>query len=83
MDFFVEELRNADIKILGLLTGLVPGNFINCMIPSLRFKSPIDTLDDYKAFCEKNAERYKNTLLLGKFGTNQTLFVLDKKSRTN
>jgi hypothetical protein len=59
MDFFVEELRKADIKILGLLTGLVPGNFINCMIPSLRFKSPIDTLDDYKAFCEKNAERYK------------------------
>ncbi|HMV45408.1 MAG TPA: hypothetical protein PK079_22285 [Leptospiraceae bacterium] len=58
MDFFVEELRKADIKILGLLTGLVPGNFINCMIPSLRFKSPIDTLEDYKEFCEKLGTRY-------------------------
>ena len=62
MDFFVEELRKADIKILGLLTGLVPGNFINCMIPSLRFKSPFDTLIHYKTFCETNATRYQKQI---------------------
>ncbi|MBP7283012.1 MAG: hypothetical protein KBA66_15620 [Leptospiraceae bacterium] len=62
MDFFVEELRRANIKILGLLTGLVPGNFINCMIPSLRFRSPFDTMDHYKTFCERNAERYKTQI---------------------
>ena len=53
MDFFVEELRRANIKILGLLTGLVPGNFINCMIPSLRFRSPFDTMDHYKTLSKK------------------------------
>ena len=61
-DFFIEELKKADIKILGLLTGLVPGNLINCWVPSLRFKCPLDTLIDYQAYVEKLVIRYKNQI---------------------
>ncbi len=63
MDFFIEQLRKADIKILGLLTGLVPGTLVNCWIPSLNFKCPLDTLDDYKAYTERLVIKYKAEIL--------------------
>jgi hypothetical protein len=62
MDFFVEELKKSDIKILGLLTGLVPGTLVNCWIPSLNYKCPLDTIFDYKAYTERLCLRYKNQI---------------------
>lgn len=62
MEVFVHELQRSGIKVLGLLTGLVPGNFVNCMMPTLRFKCPLDTLDDYKAYVEKYVSTFKGII---------------------
>lgn len=62
MSDFVSMLESSGIRILGLLTGLVPGNLVNCIVPSIRFKSPLDTIEHYKEFCVKHADMYRNKI---------------------
>ncbi|MCB1157667.1 MAG: cellulase family glycosylhydrolase [Leptospiraceae bacterium] len=59
IDYLIESLQKNEIKILGLLTGLVPGNFVNSIAPSLNFPDPITKLEEFKIFCKKNVQRYK------------------------
>jgi hypothetical protein len=58
--FFVTEVHKAGIKILGLLTGLVPGTLINCVYPSFKYKNPLDDLENYLLYVEKNIVQFKN-----------------------
>ncbi|MDX1960385.1 MAG: cellulase family glycosylhydrolase [Leptospiraceae bacterium] len=58
--YFLEKLKNENIKILGLLTGLVPGTFINCVYPALNFKNPLEVLDSYLEFCRSSVKDYKD-----------------------
>lgn len=62
MDFLVSETHKNGIKILGLLTGLVPGTLVNCIYPKLKFKNPLDDLDNYHSFVEYNVIRYKSQI---------------------
>lgn len=62
MDFFISESHKSGIKILGLLTGLVPGTLINCVYPKLTFKNPLDVLDNYHSFVESNVRKYKSQI---------------------
>jgi hypothetical protein len=56
--YFIKKLFNANVKILGLLTGLVPGTFINCVMPSLNFKNPFDVKNKYLEFCSTRARTF-------------------------
>jgi hypothetical protein len=47
LSFFIIEVHKVGIKILGLLTGLVPGTMINCIYPSLQYKNPLDDIENY------------------------------------
>lgn len=62
MDYFVSKIHCSGIKILGLLTGLVPGTIINCIYPKLKFKNPLDDIDNYHKFVESSVSRYKNQI---------------------
>ncbi|MCP5511657.1 MAG: cellulase family glycosylhydrolase [Leptospiraceae bacterium] len=62
LDFFVREVHQSGIKILGLLTGLVPGTFINCTAPGLKFWNPLDRLDSYIEFVTKYVSRYQSSI---------------------
>lgn len=61
-DFLIQELNRSNIKILGLLTGLVPGNFITSLMPSVYFVPPTDLLEKYLRFCEYYTRRYVDTI---------------------
>jgi hypothetical protein len=62
LDYFVKKVTEKKIKILGLLTGLVPGTLLNCTFPGLKFKNPLKALDHYLKFCEYLLNRYKNEI---------------------
>jgi hypothetical protein len=62
MDYLIERLYNENISILGLLTGLVPGNLMNCIIPSLKFQNPLDVLEKYSYFCSQIVQRYSQKI---------------------
>jgi hypothetical protein len=57
--YFLEKLRAENIQVLGLLTGLVPGTFVNCVYPALNFKNPLEVLDSYLEFCKSSVIAYK------------------------
>lgn len=63
LDTVLDELEKAEIQVLGLLTGLVPGNMVNSIIPSLNFQNPLDSgLDEYLRFCQYYGERYRGRI---------------------
>ena len=62
MDFFITELHKSGIKILALMTGLVPGTILNSIYPKLKFKNPLDDFDNYISFVEKNVKRYNSII---------------------
>ncbi|MEM7180058.1 MAG: cellulase family glycosylhydrolase [Spirochaetota bacterium] len=63
LDFTIAELEKEQIQILGLLTGLVPGNIVNSIMPSLNFQNPLDSgIGGYLQFCRKYVEKYKSRI---------------------
>ena len=45
---------------MGLLTGLVIGTMINYVYPSLKYKNPLDDIENYLIYIEKNVTQFKN-----------------------
>jgi beta-xylosidase len=57
-DRFVKAMASRNIRILGLLSGIVPANTINLLFPGLKFKSPTDNKKEYLTFVRKMCRRY-------------------------
>jgi hypothetical protein len=57
-DRFVKAMASRNIRILGLLSGIVPGNITNLLFPGLRFKSPTDNREEYLKFVKEMCKRY-------------------------
>jgi hypothetical protein len=57
-DKFVKAMASRNIRILGLLSGIVPANTINLLFPGLRFKSPADNREEYLKFVSEMCRRY-------------------------
>jgi hypothetical protein len=62
MDRLVTGLNEAEIEILGLLTGLVPGSLRNVFGNASGYRQPFDELDAYLEFVERLATAYKGKI---------------------
>ncbi|MBU0757120.1 MAG: cellulase family glycosylhydrolase [Nanoarchaeota archaeon] len=55
----MKSLHDNGISILGLLTGSVPGTFINLFFPSKNYISPSKDIDRYLDFARQTCQRYR------------------------
>jgi hypothetical protein len=62
LDYFISEINKKGIKVLGLLTGLVPGTVLNCIYPALKFKNPLDDIENYLKFVSYHVTKYKSNI---------------------
>ncbi len=62
LDYFLNEINKTGIKVLGLLTGLVPGTLMNCIYPALKYRNPMDDIDNYLEFVRNHVTKYKSTI---------------------
>jgi len=61
-DYLIDKLHKNNIKILGVLAGVVPGTLPNLIYSGFKFKNPLDEIDIYKDFTKNLVERYKDSI---------------------
>lgn len=59
---FVEAAERAGVKVLGLLTGLVPGTLRN-VFGNARYRHPLSELEAYVSFVESLARHFRGRIL--------------------
>lgn len=62
-DYFIKNLRQNKIKILGSLKGFVPGTLVNLIKPSWSgFSNPLDKFSLYQQFVADFCQRYRQQI---------------------
>lgn len=61
MDDFVAALSEREVRILGLLTGLVPGTLMN-LFGNSKFRQPLDELEAFLEYLRRVVSRYKDRI---------------------
>lgn len=61
-DHLIKTATENNIKILGVLTGVVPGTLPNIITPAIKYGNPLDEIDKYKEFVKTLAIRYKKNI---------------------
>lgn len=61
-DYLTKKLHENDIKIVGVLAGVVPGTLLNLINSGIKFNNPLDELDKFKSYVKDLCERYKGEI---------------------